>query len=178
MSASSLSTTMSSNSSNNTNKSSSNQKTIKQTYQKKILLEHILLCPDTYIGLTELVMQPMFVYNLLTRQILQRINASTPGHYKIFDEIVVNASDNKQRDPDMDRLKVNVDASLNTISVLNYRRGILIIMHGEHNCYVPTLIFGQLVTGSSFNNDKRKTTGGQNGDSAKLANRFSTEFVV
>lgn len=29
-----------------------------------------------------------------------------PGLYKIFDEILVNAADNKQRDPSMDTVKV------------------------------------------------------------------------
>ena len=32
-----------------------------------------------------------------------------PGLYKIFDEIVVNAADNKQRDPKMDTLKIEID---------------------------------------------------------------------
>lgn len=32
-----------------------------------------------------------------------------PGLYKIFDEIVVNAVDNKQRDPSMDKLEVTID---------------------------------------------------------------------
>lgn len=33
----------------------------------------------------------------------------TPGLYKIFDEIIVNASDNKQRDPSMDTIRVDID---------------------------------------------------------------------
>ena len=33
-----------------------------------------------------------------------------PGLYKIFDEILVNAADNKVRDPKMDTLKVDIDA--------------------------------------------------------------------
>lgn len=32
-----------------------------------------------------------------------------PGLYKIFDEIIVNASDNKQRDSSMDALKVEIN---------------------------------------------------------------------
>ena len=32
--------------------------------------------------------------------------SQVPGLYKIFDEIIVNASDNKQRDPTMDTIKV------------------------------------------------------------------------
>ena len=51
-------------------------------------------------------------------------------------------------------------------------------MHKEHKCYVPTLIFGHLLTGSNFDDDEKKTTGGRNGYGAKLANIFSTEFTV
>ena len=32
-----------------------------------------------------------------------------PGLYKIFDEILVNAADNKARDPKMDTLRVDID---------------------------------------------------------------------
>ncbi len=42
-----------------------------------------------------------------------------PGLYKIFDEILVNAADNKQRDASMNRLEVSIDAASNTISVCN-----------------------------------------------------------
>jgi DNA topoisomerase-2 len=158
--------------------SSSSKKTIEQTYQKKTQLEHILLRPDTYIGSTESVTQPMFVYDSPTNRIKMRDVTFTPGLYKIFDEIVVNAADNKQRDPNMDRLEIAIDASTNTISVLNNGRGIPVVMHKEHGCYVPTLIFGHLLTGSNFDDDEKKTTGGRNGYGAKLANIFSTEFVV
>jgi DNA gyrase/topoisomerase IV subunit B len=42
-----------------------------------------------------------------------------PGLYKIFDEILVNAADNKQRDSSMNRLDVDIDAATNSISVCN-----------------------------------------------------------
>jgi DNA topoisomerase-2 len=32
-----------------------------------------------------------------------------PGLYKIFDEILVNAADNKQRDPKMDCIKIEIN---------------------------------------------------------------------
>ncbi len=164
--------------SNVASKSGGAKKTVEETYQKKTQLEHILLRPDTYIGSTEPLTQPMFVLDGETDRIHQRDVTFTPGLYKIFDEIVVNAADNKQRDPNMDRMEVVVDAETNTISVLNNGKGIPVVMHKEHNCYVPTLIFGHLLTGSNFDDDEKKTTGGRNGYGAKLANIFSTEFVV
>ena len=154
------------------------KKTVEETYQKKTQLEHILLRPDTYIGSTESVTQPMFILNSETNRIHQKEVTYTPGLYKIFDEILVNAADNKQRDPNMDRMECIVDAATNTISVLNNGKGIPVVMHKEHKCYVPTLIFGHLLTGSNFDDDEKKTTGGRNGYGAKLANIFSTEFIV
>lgn len=153
-------------------------KTIEETYQKKTQLEHILLRPDTYIGSVEPLTQQMFVFNSNTERIVQREITYTPGLYKIFDEILVNAADNKQRDPNMDRMEITIDAEEGTISVLNNGKGIPVVMHKEHGCYVPTLIFGHLLTGSNFDDDEKKTTGGRNGYGAKLANIFSKEFVV
>ena len=130
-------------------------KTIEETYQKKSQLEHILLRPDTYIGSVEPLTQPMFVlddgddgddYDTVGRRIIQREITFTPGFYKIFDEIVVNAADNKQRDPTMDRLEIDVDAERGMISVLNNGKSIPVVKHKEHGCYVATLIFGHLLT--------------------------------
>lgn len=92
--------------------------------------------------------------------------------------VVVNAADNKQRDPNMDKLDISVDAGANMISVKNNGKGIPIVMHKEHKCYVPTLIFGHLLTGSNFDDGEQKTTGGRNGYGAKLANIFSTKFII
>ena len=131
----------------------------------------------SYIGSVEQFTQPMFILNSETNRIEERNITYTPGLYKIFDEIVVsapspygmpaspifhsprlfvlvqqkvNAADNKQRDPDMDRLEVEIDAETNTISVKNNGKGIPVVEHKEHNCYVPTLIFGHLLTGSNL----------------------------
>ena len=181
----------------------SKKKTIEERYQKKTQLEHILLRPDTYIGSTERVTQRMIVLGSGSHsdsdsdsvsdpspdsnsapapapaRLVEREVTFTPGLYKIFDEILVNAADNKQRDPDgMDRMDIVVDAPNNTISVRNNGAGIPVEMHREHGCYVPTLIFGHLLTGSNFDDNEKKTTGGRNGYGAKLANIFSKEFVV
>jgi len=157
---------------------SDDKKTVEERYQKKTQLEHILLRPDTYIGSVKTVTQPMFVRCSETANVIEREVTFVPGLFKIFDEIVVNAADNKQRDPSMDKLDIVIDAASNTISVQNNGDTIPIQIHKEHNCYVPTLIFGHLLTGSNFDDNEKKTTGGRNGYGAKLANIFSTEFVV
>ncbi len=151
---------------------------IEKIYTKKTQLEHILLRPDTYIGSTEKTTQDMWVYDEKSDEIIRRSISIVPGLYKIFDEIIVNAADNKQRDSNMTKLKVILNEADGVISVWNNGRGVPIAVHSEHGVYVPELIFGHLLTGSNFDDNQKKTTGGRNGYGAKLANIFSTEFVV
>lgn len=49
-------------------------------------------------------------------------------------------------------------------------------MHKEHHMYVPELIFGNLLTGSNFDDDQKKTTGGRNGFGAKVT-YFSRNYI-
>lgn len=101
-----------------------------------------------------------------------------PGLYKIFDEILVNAADNKQRDKNMDTIKVTIDREKGEISVYNNGRGIPIEIHDKEKVYIPEMIFGHLLAGSNFNDEQEKVTGGRNGYGAKLCNIFSTEFLL
>ncbi|XP_054449793.1 DNA topoisomerase 2-alpha [Pteronotus mesoamericanus] len=150
---------------------------IERIYQKKTQLEHILLRPDTYIGSVELVTQQMWVYDEDVG-INYREVTFVPGLYKIFDEILVNAADNKQRDPKMSCIRVTIDPENNLISIWNNGKGIPVVEHKVEKMYVPALIFGQLLTSSNYDDDEKKVTGGRNGYGAKLCNIFSTKFTV
>lgn len=70
-------------------------KTIEEIYQKKTPLEHILLRPDTYIGTTEMNQQMLWVLDPDSTKFVNRSVNIVPGLYKIVDEILVNAADNK-----------------------------------------------------------------------------------
>ena len=153
-------------------------RTVEQTYQKLTQLEHILLRPDTYIGSVEAVTQQAWVYDRVAKRMAPRTLTYVPGLYKIFDEILVNAADNKQRDGSMDTIKVEISRERGTIAVYNNGQGIPVEIHKEHGCYVPELVFGHLLTSSNYDDDEQKVTGGRNGYGAKLANIFSTEFIV
>ena len=78
----------------------------------------------------------------------------------------------------MDTLKIEIIPEQNKISVWNNGKGIPVKIHQEHKCYVPEMIFGQLLTSSNYDDDQKKVTGGRNGFGAKLANIFSTRFIV
>ncbi|XP_049606373.1 DNA topoisomerase 2-beta isoform X2 [Syngnathus scovelli] len=150
---------------------------VERVYQKKTQLEHILLRPDTYIGSVEPITQLLWVFDEEVG-LNQREITYVPGLYKIFDEILVNAADNKQRDKNMSSIKINIDPESNTISVWNNGKGIPVVEHKDEKMYVPALIFGHLLTSSNYDDDEKKVTGGRNGYGAKLCNIFSTKFTV
>lgn len=71
----------------------------------------------------------MWVFNSDTELMEYRDVGYVPGLYKIFDEILVNAADNKQRDKNMSEIKVTIDREKGMISVRNDGRGIPIVTH-------------------------------------------------
>lgn len=149
-----------------------------ETYQKLSQLEHILKRPDTYIGSVEKTKTEMWCFDAETESMVFKEVTIVPGLYKIFDEILVNAADNKIRDPSMKNIRVKIDAENNIIEVMNDGKGIPIEMHTKENMYIPELIFGNLLTSSNYDDDQKKVTGGRNGFGAKLCNIFSTQFEV
>lgn len=152
--------------------------TVEKIYQKKSQLEHILLRPDTYIGSVEPVTEFMWIFDTESQRMVQKDITYVPGLYKIFDEILVNAADNKQRDPAMDCIKVEINSEANVISVWNNGKGVPVVEHKGEKMYVATMIFGHLLTSSNYNDEEEKVTGGRNGFGAKLCNIFSTKFTV
>jgi len=158
--------------------SKSAEKTIEEVYQKKTQLEHVLLRPDTYVGSVEPLKEKLWVYDSEKQGMVYRDITYVPGLYKIVDEILVNAADNKVRDPKMNTIKVNINKEEGTISIYNNGKGIPIEIHKEEKVWVPELIFGHLLTSSNYDDSEKKVTGGRNGYGAKLANIFSTEFIV
>ena len=153
-------------------------KRISEQYQKLTQLEHILKRPDTYIGSVERTEKQMWVYNTTSDSMEFREVSYVPGLYKIFDEVLVNAADNKHNDKNMDEIRVTVDREKGEISVWNNGRGIPIEIHPKEKIFVPEMIFGHLLTSSNYDDDQQKVTGGRNGYGAKLCNIYSTKFML
>lgn len=147
-----------------------------ETYQKKTQLEHILLRPETYIGSVKPSEELTWVIE--EGNMCQKKINFVPGLYKIFDEILVNAVDNKQRDPTTSTIKVNIDSDKNEITIWNNGRGIPITKHESEGLFIPELIFGTLLTSSNYDDTVKKVTGGRNGFGAKLCNIFSNKFSI
>eukprot|EP00929_Paragymnodinium_shiwhaense_P044865 TRINITY_DN22_c0_g2_i1.p1 TRINITY_DN22_c0_g2~~TRINITY_DN22_c0_g2_i1.p1 ORF type:complete len:1234 (-),score=417.26 TRINITY_DN22_c0_g2_i1:319-4020(-) len=154
-------------------------KTIEQIYQKKSQLEHILLRPDTYVGSIEFQQDKLWVYDEGSKKMVQKQLSFVPGLYKIFDEIIVNAADNFQRDPKgMTYIKVWIDQNAGYVSVENNGKTLPVEIHKEHKMYVPEMVFGHLLTSDNYDDSEEKVTGGRNGYGAKLTNIFSTKFEI
>ena len=112
-------------------------------------------------------------------KMIQKNITFVPGLFKIFDEIIVNAADNIQRDiKGVTQIKVTIDQDKGTIKVWNNGKGVPVTMHKKENVYVPELIFGHLLTSSNYDDSIKKVTGGRNGYGAKLANVFSKKFEI
>jgi len=107
----------------------SKKKTATEMYQRLTQLEHIIKRPDTYIGSVEATDEQMWVFNSEKSEMELRKVTFVPGLYKIFDEILVNAADNKQRDASMKYIKVVVDRQKGEISVENDGAGIAVEIH-------------------------------------------------
>eukprot|EP00439_Symbiodinium_sp_Y106_P032803 s5686_g3.t3 len=86
--------------------------------------------------------------------------------------------DNLIRDPSMNTIKVDINKKLSRISVWNNGRGLPVQVHKEHRCYVPTLVFGHLLTSDNYDDSEKKVVGGRNGYGAKLTNIYSKRFIV
>ncbi|KAI5401796.1 hypothetical protein KIW84_066316 [Lathyrus oleraceus] len=58
-------------------------------------------------------------------------HTTVPGLFKIFYEILVNAPENKGRDPSMDSLKVTMDPEANAVSAYNNSDGVPVEIRQE-----------------------------------------------
>ncbi|KZT51053.1 type II DNA topoisomerase [Calocera cornea HHB12733] len=154
------------------------KKNASEIYERLDAVEHVLKRPDSYIGSVEAKKELIWVYDSETKRMVNRETTYVPGFFKIVDEILVNAADHKINEASMDTLKVVIDREKKFISVYNNGAGIPVEMHTKERMYIPQLIFGNLFSGSNYDDTEKKLTGGRNGFGAKLANIYSHEFVV
>lgn len=148
-------------------------------------IEHILNRPGMYIGSNERG-DPVLAHVLVdldTLEIVRKPVSLVPALGKIFDEILVNASDNHLRHPRLcNRIDVVIERGSKTtppsIKIYNNGPGIPVSIHKKEQIHVPELLFGNLLTGSNFDDKEKRVTGGRHGFGAKLTNIFSKSFTV
>ncbi len=168
-----------------------------EVYDKTDLHNHILTRPDSYIGSISSIKESLYIPEeqedgniLMVYKPIEYIQ----GLYKIVDEVIVNARDQyvrlntnldevdtkhkKLKDIPLSNIWINVDQEKGFISVKNDGNGIPIRKHQTEDIYIPDMIFGHLLTSSNYKEGVRRFVGGKNGYGAKLANIYSTEFMI
>lgn len=150
-------------------------KKIEDKYKVLDQITHILLRPQTYVGSNK---PNTSTKNVISDdRIIQREITCIPSFIKIFDELITNSVDEHKRNRNLNKIDVLVDIDKNIISVKD-NGGIPVVIHKEHEQYVPEVIFGNLMSGSNYDDTDERTVAGLNGLGAKLTNVFSTEFTI
>ena len=156
----------------------------KPVYQSLTQLEQILKRPDMYIGNLDIETREELIGELVDNKFTlnkKKIDYSD-GFMRLFIEIISNAIDNTWRSSDTDtpctKIKVNVNQETGEIIVWNDGLTIPIEIDDKNKKYNPELIFGQLNSGSNYDDNEQRLTSGLNGLGSKLTNMFSTEFKI
>lgn len=159
-------------------------KSSKTIYTKVDPLDHILLRPDTYVGSTRL--RELEDYISLSNQnfhITKKYINYCPALLRIFIEPLSNAIDNvarsKKTKTPCTKIKIQINKETGETSIWNDGESIDIEFDENEGCYNHSLIFGQLLTSSNYNDkEDRYNISGRNGLGVKLTNVFSEYFKV
>ena len=140
----------------------------------------MFLKKQCYVGSVEPEQSDQWVYNQEKSIMENKEITFVPALYKIFDEILVNAIDQKSRneDPPLKKIKVEIDKDTGSIEVCNDGKGIPVEWSEKNQMYVPELIFGNLLTSSNYDEKEERIVGGTHGLGAKLTAIFSKSFKI
>ena len=152
-------------------------------YQKLDPISHILKRSDMYAGSTRSRLSDEYVSDLSMDYSIAKKNLSfSPAILRIFIEVLSNAIDNVDRSKKAgipcSSIKVFINKDSGETSVWNDGDVVPIEMNSEYNCYNHSMIFGQLLTGSNYDDEEDRIVAGRNGLGSKLCNVFSTKFTV
>lgn len=146
-----------------------------------------------WLGIKNLTIIPNLlgaINNQSNMKIIDINRPHTPALLKIFDEIIVNATDHakgQEHDTAAKRVKnitIDFDLKSGVISVFNDGAGIPVIKHDAatkqegRDIYIPELAFAIFLAGTNIDKGETNIKGGTNGLGAKLANLHSTSFHV
>lgn len=152
-------------------------KKIEEKYKVLDHISHVLLRPGTYVGSNKPHTGTKWVYDSESKRMKKREITYIPSFLKIFDEIVTNSFDEHKRTPSLNKIDIGVNPETGEISVRD-NGGIPVVIHKEHNQYVPEVIFGNLMSGANYDDSEERIVAGTNGLGAKLTIIFSKQFQI
>lgn len=148
---------------------------ISKKYQVLDEITHVLKRSGMYVGSTKPHASSEFLFNGVKFE--KKEVQFNPGFLKLFDEIVSNSVDESKRNSNLNYIHVTLNEKTGEISVWD-NGGIPVIIHSEHNVWIPELIFSNLRAGSNFDDTQSRTVAGTNGVGASLTNIFSKKFTI
>jgi DNA topoisomerase-2 len=143
-------------------------------YQKLSEREHVLKRAGMYIGAIQTKTDNCYVP--VDDKMVEQTLSYSPALLKMFDEIISNSVDEHIRSGKVTRIDVDLYPLTGEIKITD-NGGIPVKKHPEHDQYIPSMIFGELRTGSNFSDDERFSAG-LNGLGSKLTSIYSKEFTV
>ena len=144
-------------------------------YKKLTEVEHVLARPARYIGSINL--ETKNTWAIIDGVVKKTKVQIVPAFHKLFDEIISNSADHARTPEGAHLTTIDVTVKNGVISVLD-NGGIPVVIHPEYNQYIPDMIFGELRSGSNFDDDEDSMSTGQNGEGSSLVNIFSKSFLV
>jgi DNA topoisomerase-2 len=154
-------------------------------YQKMDPISHCLERPDMYVGSTASRTTTEYIaYKNLDGlyHITYEDVTSSPAILRIFIEVLSNAIDNVERSKKTTtpckKIKINIDSETGQTSIWNDGDVVPIEINEDEGCYNHTMIFGQLLTGSNYDDEEDRLVAGRNGIGAKACSIFSKKFIV
>ena len=150
-------------------------KKIEEKYKVLDHISHILLRPQTYIGSNKPHTSNRWIFE--DDKMIQNEMNFVPSFLKVFDEIITNSVDEHKRNSQLNKIEVTVDKKNGKISVRD-NGGIPVQIHQDHGKYVAEVIFGNLMSGSNYDDSEDRVVAGTNGYGSKLTNVFSRQFTI
>jgi DNA topoisomerase II len=142
----------------------SNYKSLTQT-------QHVLKRPNVYIGSVSKTTTGMWLFK--DDKMVFEDTEYIPGLLKLFEEIIENALDHSLRKIQVPVTEIRIDITDDgIITVRNNGSGIPIELNSD-GIYIPESIFGNLLTGSNYNDAEDRYLVGTNGLGSKLTGIFS-----
>jgi len=148
---------------------------VSENYLKFTQLQSIHASPDFYGAVNTIVTADTMLLNNENKLIDTQATYS-PLLLKMFDELIVNCCDQQVRYPKQVK-EIIINWTGEMFSIYNNGPTVPVIKHKEYNIYIPQLTFCEFLSSSNYD-VKNRITGGKNGIGAKLANAFSSKFII
>lgn len=152
--------------------------TVASRYKQYSPRELILKKPGMYIGSMDLNEWKQWIFDQNTGFMTNKSLIYSHGLLQIFREILMNAFDQYEREETgVTKIKVEIK-DRKTVIIYNNGKGIPVVIHPEHNCYVPEMLFSHFASSGNYNEDEERLVSGTHGIGAKATVIFSKIFEI